>query len=148
METLRKKHLRFTLIEVVVALGILSISLAGLLQLSMSAQKRMTSNMDSWNSMHMLQQAAEYLMLFDQDTTDVPEDFFNYPGYALNVHTDDVETELLPEAYAEEHPDGQLPLMCLTIELLRESDRKVLDSVKIDRINYESVSSDTNGSRN
>ena len=53
----------FTLIEVVVALALLSVSLAGLLQLSINSQQKLITADDKWRHEHMLAQAAEYLML-------------------------------------------------------------------------------------
>ena len=52
----------FTLIEVVVALAILSLSLAGLLQLSIGANSRLANAVEKWEAEHMLAQAAEYLV--------------------------------------------------------------------------------------
>ena len=54
------KHAGFTLIEVVVALGILALSIAGLLSLLTSSQNRIGKSMEEWKNMHMLAQAAEY----------------------------------------------------------------------------------------
>ena len=54
---------QFTLIEIVVALGILAISLGGLLQLAISSQLKISRAREKWEEMHMLTQAAEYLLL-------------------------------------------------------------------------------------
>ena len=133
--TLRRIPLprRFTLIEVVVALAILSISLAGLLQLSITANSRNAESIEKWESEHMLAQAAEYLMLQNEDNTTVPEDFFPYPGYSVEVVIDDAEG--LPEDY--DGLDDQLPLKRWNIMIVRGSDGKKMAEVNIDRISYD-----------
>ena len=57
------KHAGFTLIEVVVALGILALSIAGLLSLLTSSQNRIGKSMEEWKNMHMLAQAAEFTLI-------------------------------------------------------------------------------------
>ena len=123
----------FTLIEVVVALALLSVSLAGLLQLSINSQQKLITADDKWRHEHMLAQAAEYLMLVDEENASVPDDFFPYPGYSVEVEIDDAED--LPEEYNE--LVGQLPLKCWNISIVRQSDAESVASVKIDRISYD-----------
>ena len=127
----------FTLIEVVVALALLSVSLAGLLQLSINSQQKLITADDKWRHEHMLAQAAEYLMLVDEENASVPDDFFPYPGYSVEVEIDDAED--LPEEYNE--LVGQLPLKCWNISIVRQSDAESVASVKIDRINYDEETS-------
>ena len=124
---------RFTLIEVVVALAILSISLAGLLQLSITAHTRNADSVGKWESEHMLAQAADYLMLQNEDGATVPEEFFPYPGYSVEAACDDAEN--LPEDY--DGLDGQLPLKRWNIAVVRNSDGKRIAEVNIDRISYD-----------
>ena len=70
----------FTLIEVVVALAILTLSLAGLLQLLSQSQLRIADAEERWMDMHKLIQATEYLLLAgDPEELAVPEDFFLLP---------------------------------------------------------------------
>ena len=127
----------FTLIEVVVALALLSVSLAGLLQLSINSQQKLITADDKWRHEHMLAQAAEYLMLVNEDNASVPDEFFPYPGYSVEVEIDDAED--LPEEYNE--LVGQLPLKCWNISIGRQSDAESVASVKIDRINYDEETS-------
>ena len=128
---------KFTLIEVVVALALLSVSLAGLLQLSINSQQKLITADDKWRHEHMLAQAAEYLMLVNEDNASVPDEFFPYPGYSVDVEIDDAED--LPEDYNE--LVGQLPLKCWNISIVRQSDAESVASVKIDRINYDEETS-------
>ena len=123
----------FTLIEVGVALAILSLSLAGLLQLSISANSRLANAVEKWEAEHMLAQAAEYLMLQNQDSTTIPEEFFPYPGYSVEVSVD--EAEGLPEDYTDQ--EGQLPLQRWNIGIMRGADGKIVAEVNIDRIDYD-----------
>ena len=105
------KKSAFTLIEVVVALGILAVGLGGMLQLAISAQLRMGNAMEKWQEVHAVTQAAEYLMLMDEETTEIPEEFFNYEGYTVNAYTDDAD-ELPHDGnhpfLAERHPENRL----------------------------------------
>ena len=54
---------RFTLLEVVIAVGILVLSLAGILQLLTVSQQKIGKNMELWEQTHLLMQAAEYALL-------------------------------------------------------------------------------------
>ena len=125
---------RFTLVEVVVALAILGLSLSGLLSLAMNAQVKVARSVEKWENTHKLIQAVEYIMLFDDDNLSVPNDFFPYDGYMIQCSVDDADG--LPEEFTE--IDDAAPLKCITVELLRTSDNKVVDRVQIDRINFES----------
>ena len=133
MTARRHRVPRFTLIEVVVALAILSLSLAGLLQMSLQSSRRMGDAMERWRSEHMLAQAAEYLMLQNEDGAEVPDEFFPYPGYSVEVACDDAEG--LPEDYGE--LDGQLPLKRWNIAVIRNRDGRRMAEVNIDRIDYD-----------
>ena len=124
---------RFTLIEVVVALAILSISLAGLLQLSITANSKNADSVEKWESEHMLAQAAEYIMLRNEEGASVPEEFFPYSGYSAEVVCEDPEG--LPEDYSD--LEGQLPLKRWNIAVIRNSDGKRMAEVNIDRIDYD-----------
>ena len=129
-----KNSFRFTLIEVVVALAILTLSLAGLLQLLSQSQLRIANAEEKWRDTHMLIQAAEYLMLAgDAEEPAVPEDFFPYPGYSVECTVE--EAEGVPDDYKE--LDGQLPLKKWEIKLIRHSDGAERGSIIIDRFGYE-----------
>ena len=126
------KH--FTLIEVVVALAILTLSLAGLLQLLSQSQLRIADAEEKWLDMHKLIQATEYLLLAgDPEELAVPEDFFPYPGYSLECSVE--EAEGLPDDYKE--IDGQLPLKKWQVTLIRDRDGVQRGTVIVDRFGYE-----------
>ena len=127
---------RFTLVEVVIAIAILALCLGGLLQLLTASQLTLAKGMDKWRHMHMLTQAAEYLLLLSEDELEVPEEFFPYPGYTVACELQDIEG--IPDDY--NNLDGQLPLKAYVIELIRDSDRKTVEKVIIDRICYDAES--------
>ena len=127
----------FTLIEVVVALAILSISIAGLLQLLTAAQNRIIKVDDHWMRTHMLIQAAEYYMLMQQeDPTPITDVFFPYDDYRVDVSFEEIED--LPEEYTNLVTQKQLRAMVL--ELKQQSDGQTVDQLIIDRIDYENAS--------
>ena len=123
----------FTLVEVVVALAILGLSLSGLLSLAMNSQVKVARAVEKWENTHKLIQAVEYLMLFDDENLSVPAEFFPYDGYMIQTSVDDAEG--LPEEFTE--INDAAPLKCITVELVRTRDNKVIDRAKIDRINFE-----------
>lgn len=124
----------FTLVEVVVALAILGLSLSGLLTLAMNAQLKVARSVEKWDNTHKLIQAAEYLMLMDDESLSVPEEFFPYENYTVQASVDDAED--LPEDFTG--IEDAAPLKCITIEIVRTTDNKVVDRIKMDRINFDS----------
>jgi len=124
----------FTLVEVVVALAILGLSLSGLLTLAMNAQLKVARSVEKWDNTHKLIQAAEYLMLMDDESLSVPEEFFPYENYTVQASVDDAED--LPEDFTG--IEEAAPLKCITIEIVRTTDNKVVDRIRMDRINFDS----------
>lgn len=135
------KENRFTLVEVVVALAILSISIAGFLQLLTAAQNRIIKSHDSWLRTHMLMQAAEYYMLMKQEEPPaITEAFFPYDGYRVDVTYEEIDN--LPEEYTG--LTGQKQLRAMVLSLKRQSDGREEDKIIIDRIDYENASESSN----
>ena len=135
------KENRFTLVEVVVALAILSISIAGFLQLLTAAQNRIIKAHDSWNRTHMLIQAAEYYMLMKQEEPPaITETFFPYVGYRVDVTYEEIDN--LPEEYTG--LTGQKQLRAMVLSLKRQNDGQEEDKIIIDRIDYENASESSN----
>jgi len=134
---IRRKY-GFTLVEVVVSLGILAVSLATLFQMTTSARAQLTKAEQQWHYTHMLSQAAEYILLHRWDEQEVPEDFFPYKDYEISVSYEEVDDEQIYEDYL--NIDGQLPLELCVIELYainRAGNRDVVDELLIERIIYE-----------
>ena len=133
----------FTLIEVVVALAILAISLTGLLELSIVSQERLGKVYEKWRWQHMLMQAAEYYLLHPGEKPGmVPVTVFPYTDYTAECTFRDAEN--IPDSYKD--LEGQLPLRACKIELIRQEDRKTVDFVTVDRINYDDSSSSSSSS--
>ncbi|MDR0933171.1 MAG: hypothetical protein LBM70_09170 [Victivallales bacterium] len=116
------------------ALGILALSLAGLLQLLTASQNRIAKIHEKWQENHMLMQAAEYYLLqANEDPGDVPVTFFPYRDYAVNCFFRDAEN--LPEVYTD--ISEQLPLKTCVVELIRQRDQKNVGTILVDQISYE-----------
>lgn len=129
----------FTLIEVIIAIGILAISLASLFQIIASSRARIAKADEGWHNMHMLTQAAEYVLLYRADVVDgIDRDFFPYRDYQVNIN---YEGEVTDEQIDEDFRSisGQLPLELCTIELinLKTSGRETVGTLEIERIIYE-----------
>lgn len=128
----------FTLIEVIIAIGILAISLASLFQIIASSRARLAKADEGWHNMHMLTQAAEYVLLHRADAVDsVDRDFFPYRDYQVNINYDPVDDEQIADEFNS--ISGQLPLELCTIELvnLKTSGKEIVGTLEIERIIYE-----------
>ena len=128
----------FTLIEVIIAIGILAISLASLFQIIASSRARIAKADEAWHNMHMLTQAAEYVLLHRADVVDsVDRDFFPYRDYQVNISYEEVSDEQIDDDFAS--ISGQLPLELCTIELvnLKTSGKETVGILEIERIIYE-----------
>ena len=131
------KKFSFTLVEVVVALAILSISIAGFLQLLTAAQNRIIKVNDHWMKTHMLIQAAEYYMLMKQeDPPDITDEIFPYEDFRVDVTYEEIDN--LPEEYTGLTNQKQLRAMVLS--LIRRNDGQEVDKIIIDRIDHENES--------
>ena len=132
---------RFTLVEVVVSLAILSISIAGFLQLLTAAQNRIIKVSDHWTRTHMLIQAAEYYMLMKQEEPEaITDTFFPYDRYRVDVTWEEIDN--LPEEYTNLMNQKQLRAMVLSLR--RQNDGQEVDKIIIDRIDYENAAESTN----
>ena len=127
----------FTLIEVVIALAILAISFTGILELMTQSQKRLSKSYEKWERMHILSQSAEYYLMQGDDPPDIPEFIFPYRDYQVDVSIEDVED--LPEELSDLM--GQVPLKCLTLQLRKLPENEVVETLRIDRLSYDSESS-------
>ena len=128
----------FTLIEVIIAIGILAISLASLFQIIASSRARIAKADEAWHHMHMLTQAAEYVLLHRADTVDsIDRDFFPYRDYQINIVYEEVTDEQIDDDFKS--IEGQLPLDLCIIELvnLKSSGKETVGTLEIERIVYE-----------
>ena len=126
--------MRFTLIEVVIALAILSLSLAGMFRLLSSSQLRIANAEEKYREMHMLTQGVEYLMLTGtEEDLSVPDEVFPYTDYLIDCTVE--EADGLPEELTGQ--ENQLPLKKWVVHLIRASDRQQRLSVTIDRLDLQ-----------
>ena len=127
----------FTLVEVVAAMAILTLGLASFFSMSFLAQKRLMKAQEKWERLHMLSEGAEYMLLQGFEDPELPgEEFWNYPGYRLSCSYEDVED--LPEEFTD--LSGQAKLKCMVLELINTSNDQVVDTLRIDRIDYDDTS--------
>ena len=128
----------FTLIEVIIAIGILAISLASLFQIIASSRARIAKADEGWHNMHMLTQAAEYVLLYRADIVDgIDREFFPYRDYQVNINYEEVRDEQIHEDFMS--ISGQLPLELCLIDLinLKTSGKETVGTLEIERIIYD-----------
>ena len=123
----------FTLIEVVVALAILTISVVGLMTLALDARQRLLRNHDRQAHFHMLQQAAEYFMLSREPSRALPSTVFDFPGYTADCVDED------SEGVISDLDTGEMgfTLRCRVITLRNAATGAVIDQLKIDYIEFD-----------
>ena len=129
---------QFTLIEVIIAIGILAISLASLFQIIATSRARIAKADEEWHNMHMLTQAAEYVLLHKADVVDgVDRDFFPWRDYQVRIDYEEVIDEQIDDDFKS--INGQLPLELCTIELLnlKSTGKESVGILEIERIIYE-----------
>ncbi|UDQ98558.1 type II secretion system protein [Lentisphaerota bacterium WC36G] len=126
----------FTLVEVVVAMLILSLGLVAHFSLISSVSNRVTKAKKEWENQHMITQAAEFYMLYAKEKNNKPDEvFFPYENYsATSKHLDD-ENNILPEEVDAEMNGWKFVPM--KIDLL-DTNNNVIQSITIDRILKES----------
>ena len=127
-----KKH--FTLVEVIVAMAIMALALTAFFVLSQSAVNRIDKAYSNWERTHLLSQAAEYYLLFaEEEPPDIPPEVFESNVYDVEMRYEPAEN--LPEELND--LSNQAPLRTLIIDLVTPGSREVVDTLKIDRIDWE-----------
>ena len=102
----------FTLLEVVVAVAILAMAIAVVMDMAASSAKRSAKGLNSWKQRHILQQATEYYLL-DGPEADIPDNFFPYDDYTPKCS---VETPEIPSEMTAEKGRWRIVLMTVSIE--------------------------------
>ena len=123
------KFKSFTLIEVLIALAILSMAVVSLALLAGSATKRTGRAARRWEQTHLLTQAVEFFMLNEASSADIDERFFPSDNYSVECVFE--EPQGLPEDVNSELSGQRLVAMKV---ILRDKDGKLLDSVTVERI--------------
>lgn len=133
----RRGQMAFTLVEVVISLAILTLSLGSLFQIIASSRARIAKADEGWRTMHMLTQAAEYVLLHNATVDSIDKRFFPYRDYEVRISYEEVSDEQIDEDFMS--ISGQLPLELCTIELLnlKSSGKETAGTLQIERIIYE-----------
>ena len=120
----------FTLIEVLIALAILTLSVTTFLVMMGSASKRVNKAAQRWGNTHLLTQAVEYYMLNDaRSGNSIGERFFPLDEYKVECSFESPQG--LPDDIEESH--GGKSLVAMRV-VLKNNDDKILDSVTVERI--------------
>ncbi|MCP4179332.1 MAG: prepilin-type N-terminal cleavage/methylation domain-containing protein [bacterium] len=85
-----KNKLKFTLIEVIVAIAILSMGLVGAMAISGSSKRRVDKAYNRWRAQHILTQAGEYYLLCGPNI-DIPNDIFPYSDVRASCNANECE---------------------------------------------------------
>ncbi len=126
----------FTLVEMVVAMAILSGSLAALFSLAAGAQKRLFKARAEWLENHLMEQAAEfYLLGMDRDPEAPPDFVFDEKEYIPECFFADAED--LPEDFLIS--SGQAELVEMRIRILRASTREPVRELRVEKIDYRNL---------
>jgi Tfp pilus assembly protein PilV len=118
----------FTLVEVIVALAILTMGLLAGLSLIASSQQRLTKASKRWHEQHLLTQAAEYFLLTNGSASP-PAEVFSDPDYSVRCDWD--EPGDLPEGVNPVLGGWKLRTMNV---VLSDKDGRVARKIAIDRI--------------
>jgi prepilin-type N-terminal cleavage/methylation domain-containing protein len=117
----------FTLIEVIVAMAILSLAVVGILSYSVQASNRMGKADLKWQKEHMLAQAVEFFLLAGPKEK-ITDDFFPYQDYSAVCEVTDPK---LPDEM--ENEIGTWKLVTLKISVVNAKGETV-NSVSVDTI--------------
>lgn len=116
----------FTLVEVLIALAVLTMGILAAFGLISSAQTRSITASHQWEEQHVMTQAAEYLLLTGNE--DIPERYFPFAGYRVNSWY--ANPLNLPAGVDDRQPEWRLATM--HIQLLK--DGSTIKELSIDRI--------------
>ncbi len=119
----------FTLLEVIIAIAILSIGIASTLTVITMSKKRLHKTERLWIEQHLLTQAAEYIMLAPPHSS-IPQEIFSSQDYGIKCEY--APASGMPENVRTEIGDWRL--LAVKIQLFRKTDQQIVNSIIIDRI--------------
>jgi len=125
---MKSSNMKFTLVEVVVALAVLGLAIISALGMSSQAVTRITKAKARWTNQHMLSQAAEYYLLVGPNSQ-VTSDIFPYKNVRVSCTV--ANAEGLPDDV--DAVSGQWRLATYEIQLTGGGGEK-FQSMKIDKI--------------
>lgn len=120
---------RFTLLEVVVSIAILSLGILAAMSMVSLSKKRMDKAYTTWFNGHLLAQAAEYYLLCGGSKSITP-DFFPYIGYSAQctvTNCGDLSKDAVPPI------SGNWRLVTYDIGV-RDPQGNIISQVKVDKI--------------
>ena len=80
------------------------------------------------------QYQADQLQQKKEDDISIPEEIFDYPDYYPVVTFQEL-VDQLPEELDDQQ--GQVPLIGVKIEIVRQNDKKTVTEIIVDRFDYE-----------
>jgi Tfp pilus assembly protein PilV len=119
----------FTLIEVVIALGILALGIVTAMGLASASKMRMEKAYAKWKNQHLISQGAEYFLLAGAGQ-DIPDDLFPYNNYRVSCSL--IEPEGLDDAANLQADEWHLKTF--KIELWDNRNNRLLKVLKVDKI--------------
>ncbi|MCP3965531.1 MAG: prepilin-type N-terminal cleavage/methylation domain-containing protein [Lentisphaerae bacterium] len=125
---MKKRLNNFTLIEILVAMTILTVGVVSLSMLMASASNRTAKARDRWERDHLLTQAVEFFML-NPPGTSLDERFLQESKYSVDCTFDSPAG--VPESGGVKMNNARFVTM--HVKLIHKSG-KVVDSAAIDRI--------------
>lgn len=123
----------FTILEVVVAIGIFAVGLVGALGFTAASTHRMNKAMRRWERQHLLVQATEYFMLTGPGSS-VPQEFFPYDDYS--VQCDEMEPDDLPEGIEPKIDNWSLVKYKI---VLKDDSGEELESIEFDKLKNDDI---------
>ena len=102
------KRIKFTLLEVILAMAVFAVGLGGALSAAAMARMRSANTVRDYAETMQLINAAEYFML-DSEADSLPEELLTLPGYSVEVEYD--EAESLPDDFKSELGNYELVVM-------------------------------------
>ena len=128
--TNKHKKRGFTLIEIIVAIAILSMAIVSFSLLINTASRRTLRAARRWERTHQLTQAVEYFMLQEPGNAgDIDERFFDNDSYSVECSFESPED--LPEDVDEAYGGETLQAMQV---ILNDKTGEKVDSVIVERI--------------
>ena len=126
-KNLKKTKRIFTILEVVVAVAILSIAFIMALQMATGAADRTAKALRKWQRSHMLANATEYFLLAGPDDT-IPQEFFPYSGFSAECAEEPPD---IPEDVDPNYGAWRLAKFTVTI---KDESGDIVDAVSVHKI--------------
>lgn len=120
---------KFTMVETVIALGVLLIALSAIFGTVANSQQRVIRAERKWQKQHALTQAAEYFLLAPPKAT-IPQIIFPFDDYQVFCEYSDPSD--LPETV--DAINGNWKLVAMKIKLNNNADGKTVSSITLERI--------------